>query len=364
MTLEVSRAPRTHLERVRSLIVASNVDALLILKTENRRYATGFTGSAGLALVTKTEELLAVDFRYEEQAAEEAPGWILLRGGRDPLGALVAALDGRGVARIGFEAEFVPYAQAARLREKLVPAELVPLNDVDRLRWVKDPAEVAAISRAVEIADAAYDRVLGILRPGLSEREAAVELETFMRRGGAERVAFDSVLASGPRSALPHGRATDRVMGPGEFVTLDFGAVWGGYCSDITRTVVLGEADEQQRRVYGVVLDAQRQALEMIRAGIPCRDVDARARSVIADAGYGAAFGHSLGHGVGLEVHEGPRLSPQEDAVLEAGMVVTVEPGIYLPGWGGVRIEDTVVVTDGGCRILTRAPKAFRVLSA
>jgi len=362
MTLEVSRAARTHLDRARSLVAASNIDALLILKTENRRYATGFTGSAGLALVTRTEELLAVDFRYEEQAAAEAPGCTLLRGGRDPLGALAAALAGRGISRIGFEAEFVPYAQVARLREKLGPAELVPLSDVDRLRWVKDPAEVAAISRAVEIADAAYERVLGVLRPGLSERDAAVELETFMRRGGADRVAFDSVLASGPRSALPHGRPTDRIIGPGDLVTLDFGAMWGGYCSDCTRTVVLGSADEQQRRVYGVVLDAQRWALEMIRAGVPCRDVDARARAVIADAGYGAAFGHSLGHGVGLEVHEGPRLAPQEEAVLEPGMVLTVEPGIYLPGWGGVRIEDTVVVTEDGCRVLTRAPKEFRVL--
>jgi len=362
MMLEVSPAAIAHLDRARGYLAASRVDALLILKTENRRYVTGFTGSAGLALVTGMEALLAVDFRYEEQAAAEAPGATVIRGGRDPLRALAAVVEGRGLSRIGFEAEFVPYAQVARLREKLAPAELVALSEVDRLRWVKDPAEVAAISRAVEIADAAYLRVLEMLRPGVSERGAAVELETFMRRAGADRVAFDSVLASGPRSALPHGLATDRVMGPGEFVTLDFGAMWGGYCSDCTRTVVLGSADEQQRRVYGVVLDAQRRALEMIKPGVACRDVDAGARSVIADAGYGAAFGHSLGHGVGLEVHEGPRLSPQEEAVLESGMVVTVEPGIYLPGWGGVRIEDTVVVTQDGCRILTRAPKELHVL--
>jgi len=227
---------------------------------------------------------------------------------------------------------------------------------VDRLRWVKDTAEIAAIARAVEIADAAFLHILGVLRPGLSEDDAALELEMFMRRAGAERLAFETVLASGPRSALPHGRATDRTMREGELVTLDFGAMWQGYCSDCTRTVVLGNADERQRHVYRVVLDAQAQALSMIRAGVACRDVDARARTVIAEAGFGEAFGHSLGHGVGLEVHEGPRLSPQEDAVLEAGMILTVEPGIYLPGWGGVRIEELVVVSEDGCRILTHAP--------
>jgi len=361
MTLEVSPAARAHLDRARGYLAASGVDALLILKTENRRYVTGFTGSAGLALITGTDVLLAVDSRYEEQAAAEAPGAAVIRGGRDPLAALAGAVEGRGLGRIGFESEFVPYAQVVRLREKLAPADLVALGDVDRLRWVKDPSEVAAIARAAEIADAAYLRLLERLRPGTSERDAALELETLMRRAGADRVAFPSVLASGLRSALPHGLATDRVMGPGEFVTLDFGAVWAGYCADCTRTVVLGNADERQRRVHGVVQDAQRRALQMIRPGVACRDVDAAARSVIAEAGYGEAFGHSLGHGVGLEVHEGPRLSPQEEAALDAGMVVTVEPGIYLPGWGGVRIEDTVVVTPEGCRILTHAPKGLLV---
>lgn len=364
MTLETVSAIRGHMARAREYLVASNIEALLILKPENRRYVTGFTGSAGLALVTPAEILLAVDFRYEAQAAAEAPECTVVRGGRDPLAALSSVLKDRTPRTIGFEAEFVPYAQVGRLREKLAPAELVPLATVDRLRWVKDAAEIAAIAAAVEIADGALAHLLKVLRPGVSERAAALELETFMRRAGAERVAFETVLASGPRSALPHGRASERVMGAGEFVTVDFGAMWQGYCSDCTRTVVLGNADERQRHVYGVVLDAQRQALAMIRAGVACRDVDARARSVIDAAGFGEAFGHSLGHGVGLEVHEGPRLAPQEDAVLEPGMVLTVEPGIYLPGWGGVRIEDLIVVVEDGCRILTHAPKELLALPA
>ena len=362
MRTETRAAAQGHTARAREMLASSGVGALLILKNENRRYVTGFTGSAGLALITPDEIFLGVDFRYEEQAADEAPECTVVRGGRDPLGALAGAVKGRTLSPIGFESEFVSYAQTGRLREKFAPAELLPLSTVDRMRWVKDAAEVSAIARAVDIADTAYVHMLDVLRPGLSERDAALELEIFMRRAGAERLAFETVLASGPRSALPHGRASGRIMGSGELVTLDFGAACLGYCSDITRTVVLGTADPRQRHIYDVVLDAQRQALAMIRAGVMCRDVDARARSVIAAAGFGEAFGHSLGHGVGLEVHEGPRLSPIEDAALEPGMILTVEPGIYLPGWGGVRIEDLVVVTSDGCRILTHAPKDFRVL--
>src|SRR5207302_837282 len=295
MTLGTVPASRRRLDRARDYLATSGVGALLLVKTENRRYVTGFTGSAGLALIAPAEAFLAVDFRYEEQAAAEATACTVLRGGRDPLAALSAAVAGRSLGTIGFESEFVPFAQVTRLREKLAPAELVPLATVDRLRWTKDVTEVAAIARAVEIADAAFAHIAGVLRPGLSERDVAVELEMCMRRFGAERLAFESVVASGPRAALP------------------------------------------------------------------CRAVDERARSVIAAAGFGEAFGHSLGHGLGLEVHEGPRLSPQEDAVLEPGMVVTVEPGIYLPGWGGVRIEDNVVVTADGCRNLTRAPKELEI---
>ena len=224
-----------HLARAREFLGRAGVDALLIVKAENRRYVTGFTGSAGLALVTPDVTFLAVDFRYEEQAVAEAPQCTVLRGGRDPVAALVGALKASAVHSVGFEAEYVPFAQVTRLREKLAPAELIPLADVDRLRWVKDAGELAAISRAVEIADAAFAHTLSVLRPGLTEQDAALELELSMRRAGAERVAFDTVLASGPRSALPHGRATNRRMEAGELVTLDFGAVSDGcllYTSD------------------------------------------------------------------------------------------------------------------------------------
>lgn len=350
-----------HLDRTRQYVATCGTDALLLLKTENRRYATGFTGSAGIALVLAGEALLSVDFRYEAQAAVEAPACQVLRGGADPLAALAEAVRAREVRRIGFESEYVPYAQVERLREKLAPAELLPLPDVDRIRWVKDADEIAALARAAEISDAAFTHILSVIRPGLRERDVAVELETFMRRAGAERISFDSIVASGPRSALPHGRASDRVMTTGEFVTFDFGAVYGGYASDCTRTVVLGGSDDRQRQIYDVVLEAQRQALQAIRPGVTGRQVDEAGRSVIASAGFREAFGHALGHGIGLDVHEGPRLSPKDGTVLERGMTLTVEPGIYLPGWGGVRIEDDVVVTASGCRVLTSAPKDLLV---
>lgn len=350
-----------HLERVRRYLSSSGADAVLLIRTENRRYATGFTGSAGLALVTGDEALLAVDFRYYEQAALQAPACDILHGGSDPTSALSDSIRARPIRRIGFESEFVPYAQVERLREKMAPAELVPLPDVDRLRWVKDDAEIAALSRAAEIADQAFARLVATLRTGMTEWDAALELEIAARRAGAERMSFDTVLASGPRSALPHGRATDRRMTTGDFVTVDFGAVFEGYASDCTRTVVLGTPDARQHQIYEIVLEAQLQALAAIRPGVPCRDVDAAGRSVIAAAGFGDAFGHALGHGIGLDVHEGPSLSPRSEAVLEPGMVVTVEPGVYLPGWGGVRIEDDVVVTADGCRVLTHAPKGIDV---
>ncbi|HLW48940.1 MAG TPA: Xaa-Pro peptidase family protein [bacterium] len=358
-----------HLDRARAYLRGASVDALLIVRPENRRHVTGFTGSAGLVLITHDAALLAVDFRYYEQAATEAPAFRVIRGGTDPAGALADGLKAAPSSgadprpgRIGFESEFLPYAQTERLRERFAPAQLVPLPDVDRIRWVKDEVEIATVARAAEIADAGFVRLLEVLRPGLTEREAALELEIAVRRAGGERLAFDTVLASGPRGALPHGRATDRVMERGEFVTVDFGAVYDGYVSDCTRTVALGAAGARQREVYDAVLAAQLRALEAVRPGVACRDVDAAGRAVIAAAGFGEAFGHAMGHGIGLDVHEGPPVSPRSDAVLEPGMIVTIEPGVYVPGWGGVRIEDAVVVTEAGARVLGRLPKDLLVV--
>ena len=357
----------SRLQRLRDWLDQQPVDAVLIVKAErlespNLRYLTGFTGSTGAALITPREAVLLVDFRYVEQARIEAPGFEVVQVPRQASEALAEAVRAREIRRLGFEADGLTVRQRDELARLLQPVEMVPVEGIDRLRWVKEPDELERIRRAAQVADAAFDHILGYLRPGATERDVATELEFFMRRHGAEREAFSSIVASGARSSLPHGRASDKPLGAGEFVTLDFGAVVDGYHSDCTRTVVLGSASDSQREIYDLVLRAQTAALQGLRPGLSGRDADALARQVIADAGHGEHFGHGLGHGVGLAIHEGPTLSPREEAVLEPGMVVTVEPGVYLPGWGGVRIEDLVVLTPDGCEVLTRAPKRLMEL--
>jgi Xaa-Pro aminopeptidase len=248
--------------------------------------------------------------------------------------------------------------QFNKLGEELKEATLEPVDDlVSPLRAVKDEEELRRIRHACAIADAAFEQILPLVRPGVIERDLAIELEHFMKKRGAEKEAFDTIVASGPRSALPHGRASARRLEAGDFVTFDFGARWEGYNSDLTRTVVLGRASDEQRKVYMTVLGAQMAALGAIRAGAEAKQVDAVARDRIAAAGYGERFGHGLGHALGREVHDGGGMNSRSEMKLAAGMVLTVEPGIYINGWGGVRIEDDVVVTGEGCEILTHAPK-------
>lgn len=333
------------------------MDAALLAKPQNVTYISGFAGSAGLAVVTEREAHLIVDFRYVEQAAIQAPEFSRTYARGPLLDGAAEVLRQLGVRRVGIEEEFLPVAQFRKLAAAIAPADVVPVEGFDRIRWRKDADEVAAIRRAVRVAEAAFGDVLASIRPGAVEREIAVALEERLRRRGSERAPFEIIVASGPRAALPHGVAGDRVIGPGECVTVDFGAVVDGYASDCTRTVMTAPADARHREIYGIVLAAQRAALAGLRPGLTGREADALARTVIAEAGYAEAFGHSLGHGVGLAVHEGPTLSPREEAVLEPGAVVTVEPGIYLPGWGGVRIEDLVVITEDGCENLAELPK-------
>jgi len=344
------------LERVRARLSEEGLDALVLLNAENRRYVTGFTGSAGIAVVLPERSHLIVDFRYVEQAREEAPEFSPVRVS-NLLEGLAAFLREAGARRVGFEAETVTVAQLRRLQELAADVELVPLQGLDRMRWRKDPQEIACISRAAQIAAAAFVEILPLVRPGVVERDLALELEYRMRRHGADGAAFDAIVASGPRSALPHGRASGRAIGPSDLVTVDWGAVVQGYHSDSTRTLVVGRASGEQRQLYRLVREAQEAALAGLRPGMTGREADALARQRIAAAGYGDHFGHGLGHGVGLAVHEGPTLSPREEAVLEPEVVVTVEPGVYLPGWGGVRVEDLVVLREGGAEVFPGAPQ-------
>ena len=340
---------------VRGRLAVQGLRALLVSHPPNIRYLSGFTGSAGLLLLETDRTILLTDARYAAQAPEETRGAAeVLIEPRNLWDRLRQVLSTRPRLRFGFEREHLTVRNAERLAE-LPSAEPVPCSDVvESFRAVKDAGEVAAISAAIEVAQAALVEVLPSLKVGETEREIAARLEAGLRRRGSEWHPFPTIVASGARSALPHARAGSRPVGQGELLLLDFGAQLNGYCADLTRTVVVGaRADSRQREIYGVVREAQRAAREGIRAGMSGREADALARDRITAAGFGAAFGHSLGHGLGLEVHEAPRLAVTAEEPLPAGAVVTVEPGIYLEGWGGVRLEDDIHITPEGPRCLT-----------
>ena len=349
------------IERLRKAMADKQLDAFLVSSAENRAYFSGFRGSAGYLWITPTDALLATDFRYTEQAGQQAPDYRVVRiaAGSDWFEEAVAS---SGARRIGFEDGAMTVSTYNAFKTKLDardPApELVPTGGMaSELRAIKEPSELAVIQRAIDLADIAMDTVGAQLRPGLTEREVAWMMEQTMRENGADALSFDTIVASGPNGAKAHHKPTDRKLEVGDGVVIDMGALYDGYCSDITRTFVLGKASEQFRKIYDIVLAAQEIAEATARAGMTGADVDGLARKVIADAGYGDDFGHSLGHGIGIAVHELPGVGPSSPGKIEDGMVFSVEPGIYLTGWGGVRIEDLVVMENGSPRVLTHARK-------
>ena len=340
------------------------VDAVLVTQLPNVRYLTGFTGSNGQALLARGGGEFFTDGRYTEQSrreVEDLERTTYSDGFPEPL---VASCRGFGVARLGFEAAGVTFELWERLRAKAEGIELVPLQgEVERLRWAKDGEELALLGRAQEAADRAFeDVVLDGLRAGMTERELAFDLELAMRRAGAEGLAFETIAAFGPNAAEPHHDPTDRPLSRGDIVKLDFGARVGGYHSDMTRTVALGEPDGRLREIHDVVATAHRAGVDAVRTGAKSADIDRAARDVVEQAGYGDLFTHGLGHGVGLEIHEGPSLRRDGEDVLPAEAVVTIEPGVYVPGLGGVRIEDMVEVTDAGGRVIPRSTRDLVVL--
>ncbi|MCE5287348.1 MAG: Xaa-Pro peptidase family protein [Pelosinus sp.] len=349
---------KKRLEKLRSFLESRQLDGIIISKPENRRYFSGFTGSAGILLVTHSEAKLLTDFRYTEQAAGEAALYeIILYGAQGIYAEVNSYAHDFKLHKIAFESDYVTYAGYSSMIQALPEIELVPV-ELDVLRSIKDKVELSYIKQAVEIADAAFTHILSFIKPGISEQAVALELEYKMKSLGAENIAFDTIVASGKRGAMPHGQPTEKLIETGDLVTMDFGAVYKGYHSDITRTVSVGKANAKQRKIYEIVLAAQLAGVRAVRAGLVGREIDAVARKLIKDAGFGEYFGHGLGHAVGLFIHEEPRLSPSNSSVkLEKNMVVTVEPGIYLPDWGGIRIEDTVVVCDAGCEVLTASSK-------
>lgn len=339
---------------LRSALAAEQLDSVVVAGAANIRYLTGFSGSAGHLLVAASRTVLVTDFRYASQAPAEVGREVEVRVERSNLWqGLRQSLQLVGGSRVGVDRRRVTLADFDELRE--ATAELVPVSGlVERLRVTKDPGEIALIGEAARLAAEALEAVIGFIAPGRTELEIAAELEAGLRRRGSEWHPFQPIVASGPRSALPHARSTTKSVARGDWLVVDFGAQVGGYCSDITRTFLVGaRADERQRSVYQLVQQAQARALGALRSGLTGREADSLARDVIDRAGMADAFGHSLGHGLGLEVHEEPRLSQTNESALPAGAVVTVEPGVYFEGWGGVRIEDDVVLSPEGARLLS-----------
>ena len=357
---------KRRIDRLRKYLRAENLDAAFVYYPVDSghflphvRYLAGFSGSSGAVFATRTKAFFITDSRYADQSKKEVEGLTIVVSRKDPVAALEEITEAKAKnLRIAIESRRLTVAQRKTMATTLPQAILVDTIDmVEDLMLCKEPSELTCIKKAVEISDIAFDRILGILKPGLRESDVAAELEYQMRMLGADKEAFESIVASGYRSALPHGLASEKKLKKGEFITFDFGALYQGYCSDITRTIVLGKASPRQKKIYSIVARAQAAAIHKVRAGVTGKEVDGAARGVIERAGFGKNFGHGTGHGIGLEVHSGPRVSPMGTQVLKSNMVITIEPGIYISGWGGVRIEDDVVVRPKGYKVLNKAPK-------
>ncbi|NLM52532.1 MAG: aminopeptidase P family protein [Firmicutes bacterium] len=346
------------LNALRQKLQEKNLAAALITDPVNVAYLSGFTGTAGFLVVTEKAAALFTDFRYLEQAQAQAPAFEIIDVAGKQWEKVNAFLTDHQVQTIAVEKDHLTVHTYDEIARTCAGIELQKLSSpVAELRRIKSREEIESIKKAQALTDAAFHYILDKVRPGVSEQELALELEFYLRKHGAAGLAFNMIVASGPRSALPHGTASPKVLAEGDAVVFDFGCIVDGYCSDMTRTVFVGRVSQKQRQVYEAVLAAQEKALSELRAGLTGRQAHALARDVLAEHGFAAYFGHGLGHGVGREIHEAPRLSPLSEDVLACGMVVTVEPGVYLPGEFGVRIEDMVVIGENGVENLTKSKK-------
>ena len=352
-----------HIKQIASQLDAFGLDAMLITSAPGERYAMGFCGE-GLALISKEGCWYFTDSRYIEAAHKQICGAHIdcVGGGRGHRELAAQVVREHGLKRVGFESDRMSVDALERYEQALDCALVSAPGLISGLRWTKDREELARMKRAQEITDKAFSNILDCIRPGMTEQEVSARLVYDMMRMGAERPSFDPVVAAGANGSMPHAVPGGTVIENGMFLTMDFGCVYRGYCSDMTRTVAVGQPTDEMRTVYDIVLQAQAAGLAAARAGIPGCEVDAAARTVIERAGYGEYFGHSLGHSVGLEIHENPNFSPSEQTILPVGAVVSCEPGIYLPGRFGVRIEDLVVLTQTGCENLTASPKELIIL--
>lgn len=350
------------LKELRKKMQDNSMDGVLLVGDSNRNYITGFTGEESFALITGEKAIFITDSRYVSQAKAEVKHFEIMEY-RISIHEFVANLAEKlCVKTLGFEENIITYGDYKKYSEKF-KGELKPLNGmVEELRIVKDEFEVKCIKKAASIADKAFEKILEVIKPNITEKDLSSELEYLMKKMGASDLSFDTIVASGKRSSLPHGRASAKVIEEGDFITFDFGCIYNGYCSDMTRTIAVGSISEEMKKVYDVVLTAQKMAIEKIKPGVVASDVDKCARNYITKMGYGRYFGHGLGHGVGRDIHEEPRLSPKGNKILNPGMIVTDEPGIYIENSFGVRIEDLILVTEDGCEIISKSPKDLIII--
>jgi Xaa-Pro aminopeptidase len=358
----------SRLQKLRQSLRQEELDVLVVSQPENRRYLSGFTGSTGWLLISDSNASLAVDFRYVEQAKKEAPDFEVIHTKGDMANWLPKLASDLGFKKIGFEANQFPFASYHQLCKTIsngnghYQLQLIPTTGlVESLRAIKEPKELEFIIEAVKLADAAFEQAKVIIHPGITEADLAWELEKFLREKGSESIPFNIIVASGSNSALPHAKPSERPILKGEPVVIDIGARVNGYCSDLSRTLFLGKEDKTFSKIYDIVLSAQLTALATIRANMSGEQADRLARTIVEQAGYSDAFGHGLGHGIGLEAHESPRLGPNSSDLLTEGMIFTIEPGIYIAGWGGIRIEDTVMMENGKVKSLTKADKIANI---
>ncbi|MEZ6044471.1 MAG: aminopeptidase P family protein [Planctomycetaceae bacterium] len=352
-------------DRLLALLKHQDLEAILISHPVNVSYLTGFTGEDSMLLLSRDRTILVSDSRFETQIEQECPGLEaeIRTSGQSMFAVLISLIGQLGVKSVGFESTNTTYAMWKQLDSELINSNLVATNGlVEELRQIKDEAEIAQIRQAIEQAEQGFYSLQAQLNPEMTELEAAHELEHTMRGLGAKGASFETIVAVGTRAALPHARPTSRKLGAADFVLIDWGATnQQGYNSDLTRVLWTGTLSPKLTEIYTITLTAQQRAIEAIRPGITCREVDRVARSVIEEAGYGNKFGHGLGHGIGRDIHEGPRVGPSSDTILEPGMIITIEPGIYLPEWGGVRIEDDVLITEDGYEVMTSVPKELEM---
>ncbi|MEB7734556.1 M24 family metallopeptidase [Mammaliicoccus sciuri] len=349
------------INKLREVMNEKGLEAVVILSPYNRRYLSGFTGTSGSLLITQDKSLLITDFRYIQQANYQAQDFEVINQEGPMLSKINDLIKEGQYKNVGVESHLITYNEYQALNTDAV--ELSSIESViETIRMVKDEFEIKLIQKAADIVDETYEHILKWVKPGMTENEVNNEMEMFMRSKGATCSSFDTIVASGHRGALPHGVASNKVIEEGDMITLDFGALYEGYVSDVTRTFAIGQPKEEMKKIYNIVLEAQLTALEQIKPGMTGKEADTIARDIIKSYGYGEQFGHSLGHGIGLEVHEGPALSQKSDIVLEENMCITLEPGIYVDGLGGVRIEDDVLVTKNGLQRFTKSSKDLIIL--